>query len=77
MDFLNHIPNYVSKDIFSTRCKEKLPFHLPSPISLGNIHVLRKHKGGREGVSQMLTIAYVGGGGAKGSCLHNHILEKK
>ena len=30
---------------------------------LGNIHVLRKQKGGREGVSQMLTIAYVGGGG--------------
>ena len=24
---------------------------------LGNIHVLRKHKGGREGVSQMLTFA--------------------
>ena len=29
---------------------------------LGNIHVLRKHKGGREGVSQMLTIDYKGGG---------------
>ena len=29
---------------------------------LGNIHVLRNHKGGREGVSQMLTIAYGGGG---------------
>ena len=42
----------------------------------GNIHVLRKHKGGREGVSQMLTFAY-GGGGAKGSCLCNHSLEKK
>ena len=35
--------------------------------ALGNIHVLRKQNGGREGVSQMLTIAYVGGGGAKGS----------
>ena len=33
--------------------------------SKGNIHVLRKHKGGREGVSQMLTIAYVGGGGLR------------
>ena len=42
-------------------------------FSLGNIHVLRKQKGGREGVSQMLTIAYVGGGGAKGSCLRNDI----
>ena len=31
----------------------------------GNIHVLRKHNGGREGVSQMLTFAYVGGGGVK------------
>ena len=41
----------------------------------GNIHVLRKHKGGREGVSQMLTFAYRGGG-AKGSCLRNHSLEK-
>ena len=28
---------------------------------IGNIHVLRKHKGGREGVSQMLTFAYGGG----------------
>ena len=27
---------------------------------LGNIHVLRKHKEGVEGVSQMLTFAYVG-----------------
>ena len=27
-------------------------------ICYGNIHVLRKHKGGREGVSQMLTFAY-------------------
>ena len=44
---------------------------------LGNIHVLRNHKQGGRGVSQMLTIAYVGGGGAKGSCLRNHILEKK
>ena len=42
----------------------------------GNIHVLRKHKGGREGVSQMLTFAY-GGGGPKGSCLRNHSLEKR
>ena len=33
---------------------------------LGNIHVLRKHKEGGEGVSQMLTFAYVGGGGVKG-----------
>ena len=33
---------------------------------LGNIHVLRNHKGGREGVSQMLTIAYVGGEGLRG-----------
>ena len=41
-------------------------------MNLGNIHVLRKQKGGREGVSQMLTIAYLGGGGAKGSCLRNH-----
>ena len=41
-------------------------------LTLGNIHVLRKQKGGREGVSQMLTIAYVGGGGAKESCLRNH-----
>ena len=32
-------------------------------LYLGNIHVLRKQKGGREGVSQMLTIAYGGGGG--------------
>ena len=48
-----------------------------TPFHLGNIHVLRKQKGGREGVSQMLTIAYVGGGGAKGSCLRNDILEKK
>ena len=31
-------------------------------IAYGNIHVLRKHKGGREGVSQMLTFAY----GARG-----------
>ena len=30
--------------------------------SLGNIHVLRKHIGGREGVSQMLTFAYGGRG---------------
>ena len=44
-------------------------------FGLGNIHVLRKQKGGREGVSQMLTIAYVGGWGAKGSCLCNDILE--
>ena len=36
------------------------------------IHV-RKHKGGREGVSQLLTFAY---GGVKGSYLHNHNLEK-
>ena len=36
MDFLNHIPNYVSKDIFSRRCEEKLSFHLLSPISLRN-----------------------------------------
>ena len=35
-------------------------------LTLGNIHVLRKQKGGREGVSQMLTIAYVGGGGLGG-----------
>ena len=42
-------------------------------VPLGNIHVLRKQKGGREGVSRMLTIAYVGGGGAKGSCLRNDI----
>ena len=35
-------------------------------IAYGNIHVLRKHKGGREGVSQMLTFAYVGGGGLRG-----------
>ena len=35
-------------------------------FSLGNIHVLRKHKEGGEGVSQMLTFAYVGGGGVKG-----------
>ena len=33
---------------------------------LGNIHVLRKHKGGREGVSQMLMFAYGGGGGLRG-----------
>ena len=45
-------------------------------FSKGNIHVLRKQKGGREGVSQMLTIAYVGGGVAKESCLRNHSLEK-
>ena len=37
----------------------------------GNIHVLRKHKGGREGVSQMLTFAYKGGGGARG---HTYII---
>ena len=42
---------------------------------LGNIHVLRKHKGEGEGVSQMLTFAY-GGGGGKGSYLRNHNLEK-
>ena len=34
-----------------------------SYFALGNIHVLRKHKGGREGVSQMLMFAY---GGVKG-----------
>ena len=28
-------------------------------FSLGNIHVLHNHKGGREGVSQMLTFAYI------------------
>ena len=38
---------------------------IPEINNLGNIHVLRKHKGGREGVSQMLTFAYVGGGGVK------------
>ena len=55
-----------------------IPFHEPFHLGeiLGNIHVLRNHKGGREGVSQMLTFAYVGGGGAKGSCLRNHSLEK-
>ena len=37
-----------------------------SRFFLGNIHVLRKHKGGREGVSQMLTFAYEGGGGLRG-----------
>ena len=37
-----------------------------SMMYLGNIHVLRKHKEGGEGVSQMLTFAYVGGGGVKG-----------
>ena len=42
----------------------------------GNIHVLRKHKGGREGVSQMLMFAYVGGCGAKGLCIRNHSMEK-
>ena len=42
---------------------------------LGNIHVLRNHKGGREGVSQMLTFAYVGGRGGQESRLNNHILE--
>ena len=31
-------------------------------LLLGNIHVLRKHKGEREGVSQMLTIDDKGGG---------------
>ena len=46
------------------------------PSYLGNIHVLRKHKGGREGVSQMLTFAYGGGRGGKGSYLGNHNLEK-
>ena len=45
-------------------------------LDLGNIHVLRKHKEGGEGVSQMLTFAYVGGGGGQGVCLRNHILEK-
>ena len=35
---------------------------------LGNIHVLRKHKGGREGVSQMLTFAY----GAQGEGARGH-----
>ena len=37
-------------------------------LSYGNIHVLRKHKGGREGVSQMLTFAY---GGARG---HTYVI---
>ena len=36
------------------------------PVS---IHVLRKHKGGREVVSQMLTFAYRGGGGGEGGLL--------
>ena len=40
---------------------------------LGNIHVLHKHKEGREGVSEMLMFAYRGG---KGSYLRNHNLEK-
>ena len=44
------------------------------PPQLGNIHVLRNHKGGRRGVSQMLTFAYVGGGGGQDPCLRNHIL---
>ena len=43
-------------------------------LPLGNIHVLRKQKGGREGVSQMLTFAYLGGGGGQDTCLRNHIL---
>ena len=50
-------------------------FKIESNYHLGNIHVLRKQKGGREGVSQMLIIAYMGGGGAKGWCLRNNILE--
>ena len=45
-------------------------------FEFGNIHVLRNHKGGREGVSQMLTFAYAGGGGGQESCLRHHILEK-
>ena len=45
-------------------------------LGLGNIHVLRNHKGGREGVSKMLTFAYAGGGGGQESCLRHHILEK-
>ena len=31
-----------------------------------SMYILRNHKGGREGVSQMLTFAYVRGGGLKG-----------
>ena len=57
------------------KIKSWWPFRANLAYFLGNIHVLRKQKGGREGVSQMLTIAYVGGGGAKGSCLRNYILE--
>ena len=41
-------------------------------LCLGNIHVLRKHKGGRKGVIQMLTFTY----GGEGSYLRNHSLEK-
>ena len=32
-------------------------------------------KGGGGGISQMLTFAYVGGGGGQGPCLRNHILQ--
>ena len=40
------------------------------------MYILRKHKGGREWVSQMLTFPYVGGGGSQESCLCNQILEE-
>ena len=49
------------------------PSYVKNVRALGNIHVLRKHKGEGEGVSQMLTFAY---GGGKGSYLRNHNLEK-
>ena len=47
---------------------EKAPIErISTHCGLGNIHVLRNHKGGREGVSQMLTFPYRGGTVRQGS----------
>ena len=57
----NLILGFIHPTLYSKTKKAFRFWQNPAKNGLGNIHVLRKQKGGREGVSQMLTIAYRGG----------------